>query len=114
MLPTKWDIWSLIPALRCRRLPPDRALRLDKQGIDRLACCHEQAVAFAAAETDVGAALGQHDPADHLAVWGIDCDAVLGLAARPAAPQIAVHIDPEAVAAARLGGAELAPVSGLD
>src|SRR5882672_6827066 len=45
-------------------------LRLDKDRIDRGARRHEQAIALPAAETHVGAALGQHDAADHLAVRG--------------------------------------------
>src|SRR5207248_10856564 len=81
--------------------------------IDRLARGHEQAVALLAAETDVGAALGQHDAADHLAVGGIDGDPVLGLAAAPGAPEVTVGVNAQAVAAARLGAAEFAPVGGL-
>src|SRR5438094_356144 len=84
---------------------PRHALRLDIEGVDRLAGGHEEAVALPAAETDIGAALGQHDAADHRAVGGIDRDPVLGRAATPGAPDIAVGIDAQAVAAARLGAA---------
>ena len=88
------------------------ALRFDVQRIDRLARRHEEAVASAAAETQIGAALGQHDAADHFAVGRKHDDAIFCLAAGPSAPQIAVHVDPDAVGAARLGGAELASVGG--
>src|SRR5436309_13399465 len=95
-----------------RRSPARDALRLDVEGVDRLAGGHEEAVALLAAEADVGAALGQHDAADHRTVRIVDRDPVLGLAAAPRAPDIAVDIDAQPVAAARLGAAELAPVGG--
>src|SRR2546422_11426767 len=66
--------------------------------------------ALQAAETYVGAALGQQDAADHRAVGRVDSAPVLGLTAGPGAPEVTVRVDPEAVAAARLGDAELAPV----
>src|SRR4051812_10185547 len=44
------------------------ALRVDVKRIDRRACRHEQPVAVAAAEADVGAALRQVDAADQLAL----------------------------------------------
>src|SRR5215471_9409863 len=88
-------------------------LGLDIEGVDRLARGHEQAVALLAAETHIGAALGQHDTADHLAVGSVDDDPVLGLATGPCAPDVAVRVDTEAVAAAWLGAAELAPVGRL-
>src|SRR5437667_5416266 len=91
---------------------PRHALRLDIEGVDRLAGGHEEAVALPAAETHIGAALGQHDAADHRAVGGVDRDAVLGRATAPCAPDIAIEVDAEAVAAAGLGAAELAPVGG--
>src|SRR5437764_1748385 len=65
-------------------------LGLDIEGVDRLARGHEQAVALRAAETHVGAALGQQDTADHRAVGREDGDPVLGLAAGPGAPDVAV------------------------
>src|SRR5947209_19869179 len=109
MLPTKLAAWSLIANPSAARHP----LRLDKDRIDRLARRHEQPVALLAAESNIRAALRQHDAADHLTVGRIDGDAVLRLAAAPGTPQIAVDIDANAVAAARLGGAELAPVGRL-
>src|SRR5215475_3349195 len=89
------------------------SLGLDIEGIDRLARSHEQAVALLATETHVGTALGQQDAADHRAVGRVDGDPVLSLAAGPGAPDVAVRVDPEAVAAARLGATELAPVGHL-
>src|SRR6266404_1888379 len=91
----------------------DRTLRFDVERIDRLACRHEEAVALDPAETDVGAALGQHDAADHLAVGGEHDNAVLGLAAGPSASQITLDIDPHAVGVARFGAGKFAPVGGL-
>src|SRR5262249_56255899 len=88
-------------------------LGLDIEGIDRLARGHEQAVALQATETHVGTALGQQDAADHRAVGRVDGNPVLRLAARPGAPEVAIRVDPQAVAAARLGAAELAPVGHL-
>src|SRR4029434_4435587 len=88
-------------------------LGLDIEGIHRLARRHEQPVALRAAETHVGAALRQQDAADHRAVGGVDGDPVLGLAAGPGAPEVAVRVDPQAVAATRLGATELAPVGYL-
>src|SRR6267378_8160120 len=91
----------------------NRTLRFDVERIERLPCRHEEAVALDPAETDVGAALGQHDAADHLAVGGEHDNAVLGLAAGPSAPQIALDIDPHAVGATRLGAVELTSIRGL-
>src|SRR4051794_41175599 len=81
-----------------------RTLGVHIERIDRLAGSHEQAVAFHAAEAEVGAALGQRDPADHHAVGRIDHDAVeLGIAHAPAAPQIAVDVAAHAVGRAGAG-----------
>src|ERR1700757_3365251 len=91
----------------------DRTLRFDVERIDRLAGRHEEAVALDPSETHIGAALGQHDAAYDLAVGGKHDNAVLGLAAGPAAPQITLDIDPQAVRAARVGAAELASVRRL-
>src|SRR5262245_6485750 len=77
-------------------------LGLDIKGVDRLARGHEQAVALLATETHVGAALGQQDAADHRAVGRVDGDPVLSRAAGPGAPDVAVRVDPQAIAAARL------------
>src|SRR5271157_1868813 len=95
---------------RPRGSAADGALGLDIERVDRLTCRHEQAVALDPAETEVGAALWQHDAADHRTIGRENDDPVLGLAARPGAPQIAAAIDPHAVAAARLGGVELMSV----
>src|SRR5262245_8831508 len=78
--------------------PAGDALGIDVERIDRVARGHEQAVAVAAAEADVGAALRERDEADRLAVGVEHLDAVkTGAPHAPAAPQIAVDIDAEAV-----------------
>src|SRR4030095_1107565 len=80
---------SLCPSYELQ-LAAERALCVEIERVDRLACGHEQAVALHAAEAEVGAALWQGDAADHDGVGGIDHDAVeLGIAHAPAAPQIA-------------------------
>src|SRR5262245_19791940 len=63
-----------------------------------MARSHEQPIALAATEANIGAALRQRDKADRLA-FGIEhFDAVeVGVAHAPTAPQIAVHVDAEAV-----------------
>src|SRR5882762_7544140 len=74
-----------------------RALRVDVERIERVACRHEQAVPPHPAEAEVGGALRQVDLADALAV-GVEHDhAVVALAHAPAAPQIAVDVAAEAV-----------------
>src|SRR5688500_19375416 len=94
-----------------------RALRVDVERIDRLARRHEQAVAATPAEGQVGAALRQLDAADEVAVAVVDHHAVeLVRAHAPAAPQVPVDVDAEAVRGARAGvdehalGLELSPV----
>src|SRR5258706_15224754 len=72
---------------------PRRALGVDVDGIHRSAGGHEQAVAAWAAETQIGAAFGQIDAADQLAVRIEDLNTVQFLAAHaPAAPEIAVDV----------------------
>src|SRR5262249_56538203 len=59
---------------------------------------HEQAVALTSAEGEVGAALRQRDEPDRLALGIEYLDPVkLGVAHAPAAPQVAVHVDTEAI-----------------
>src|ERR1017187_7559096 len=95
-------------------LAPERALRVHIERADRLAPGPEQAVALYAAETEVGAALGQRDTADHDAVGGVHHDAVeLGIAHAPAAPQIAVDVAAHAVGRAGTGVDEDALVGDL-
>ena len=64
------------------------ALRLDVDGVQRLAGGHEQAVAFGAAEADVAADLRQQDLADARAVGGEDVDAVVAVADPAGAAQM--------------------------
>src|SRR5205085_11598120 len=58
---------------------------------------HEQTVSPRPAEADVGAALGQRNFSDALAVAIEDNHAVVWIAHAPAAPEIAVHIAAETV-----------------
>src|SRR5437899_7084434 len=76
---------------------------------------HEQPVAVAAAEAEVGAAFGQRDEGDRLAGGVENLDPVLlGVAHAPAAPEIAVDIAAEAVGrATRFGGDEGATICKL-
>jgi hypothetical protein len=62
--------------------PADRPLGFDIKGVDRLARRHEEAVALEPAKAQIGAALGEEDTADQLAVGGEDGDAILGRTAR--------------------------------
>src|SRR5689334_14545392 len=76
---------------------------------------HEQTIAFRPAEADVGGTLRQADVADRRALRIEDADTVkLGGAHAPAAPQIAVDIDAEAVRRLGLGtGDELLRIGEL-
>src|SRR5690349_7620995 len=66
-----------------------RAARIHVERIERVARGHEQAVALAPAEGEVGAALRQRDEADRLALRVEHLDPVeLGVAHAPAAPQV--------------------------
>ena len=85
------------------RSAAERALGIDVNRVERLARRHEQPVAAAPAKAQIGAALGQSDAADHLAVGGENRDAV-EFARAPAAPQITVDIAAEAVRGALAGG----------
>ena len=58
------------------QLPPDRALCLDIQRVDRLARRHEQAVPLLAAEGEIGAGLRQVDFANQIAIGGVTAHAV--------------------------------------
>src|SRR3981189_2264094 len=77
--------------------PASYALRVNVERIDRVARRHEQPVAGGAAEAHVGGALGQLYEADRLAGRIEHLDAVERRAHAPAAPQIAVDVDPKAV-----------------
>src|SRR5580692_9863144 len=91
-------IASPLPLLAMTGLPAERALGIHIECVDRLARRHEQAVALQAAEADIGAALGQSDAADRLAIRRKDHDAVeFGIAHAPTAPQIAVDVAAHAV-----------------
>src|SRR4029078_11918063 len=71
---------------------------------------HEQAVALRSAEADVGRTLGQTDVADRRAFRVEDENTVeVGGPHAPAAPQIAIDIDAEAVGCFRLGADDELP-----
>src|SRR5215813_15202392 len=78
------------------------ALRLDVEGVDRLARRHEQAIALLAAEAKVGTALGQQNAADQCAVRCEHRDAILAFAARESGPYVALGVAADAVGEARL------------
>src|SRR5579862_2457308 len=84
-----------------RHLAGERSLAdaadVDVEGVQRAMGGQEQAVTSAAAEGEVGASLGQVDVADRGGVGGEDSDPVQSLATAPAAPQVAVLVDPQAV-----------------
>src|SRR5262249_26125547 len=82
-----------------------RAARIHVERIERMTRGHEQAGAPAPAEGEVGAALRQRDEADRLTLGIEHLDPVeLGVAHAPAAPEVAVRVDAEAVGrAVRLG-----------
>src|SRR5207302_5988470 len=98
-----------------KKSPALHALRIHVERIDRVARRHEQAVALWPTETKIGRTLGQRDEADRLPGWIEHLHAVLlRIAHAPAAPQIAVDVEAEAVRrAARLGGDEHALVREL-
>src|SRR5262249_2719001 len=65
--PESLDLGDRLARLRRLASPASYALRVDVERIDRVARRHEQPVAVAAAEADVGGALGQRYEADRLA-----------------------------------------------
>src|SRR5581483_6787053 len=92
------------------RSAADNALGVDEDRVERLARGEEQAVAPAAPEAEVGAALGQEDAADQPTVRVEDRHAVEPLAAAPPAPEIAVDVAAHAVGDAGPRVDEHAPV----
>src|SRR5258708_20656150 len=80
-----------------------RALCLHIDRIERVARRHEQAVALLAAETDIGAGLGQQDLADPGAVRRKDLNPVIARADPAGAdPDVTLCVDPHAIGEARL------------
>src|ERR1700686_207152 len=94
--------WRASPSGRPGGADPDR--------IERTARRHEQAAPAIAAEADIRAALRQVDAADRRAGLIEDQNAVEALAAGPPAPQIAVHVEAQAVATALFDADEHAAV----
>src|SRR5215467_5225445 len=78
-------------------LAAEHALGLDIYGVNRLACCHEQPVALAASEAEVGAAFGQEDAADQDTVGCEHGDAVMSLAPGKSTPHITLSVAADAV-----------------
>src|SRR3954453_19395810 len=83
--------------------PLPRALRVDVEGVERVAGGDEQAVAFLAAEGEVGAALGQPD-AHHQLTFRREHPPPVELRRpdAPADPEIAIDIAAHAVGIAAL------------
>src|SRR5438477_1495105 len=83
------------------RLSDMRPLSFDIDGVERLAGGHEQAVAFLAAETEVGADFREQDHPAALAVGRENVHAVVAVA-RPTrrGPDVAIHVAEDAVGAA--------------
>src|SRR5499427_8377292 len=96
-----------IPVIALMVSAAGHALRVDVKRVERMARGHEQPVAIAPAEADVGAAFRQIDVTDRLA-GGIEYPHAVefGRAHAPAAPQVAVDIDPEAVGRAARAGVD--------
>src|SRR5215470_9200710 len=91
-----------------------RSLGAQEQGVDAVACRHEQAAAPKTAEADVRAALGQINPTNELARSVEDHHAVIARAPAPAAPQVAVDIDAQAIGySAALDGDERSSIGEL-
>src|SRR5215467_5721764 len=84
-------------------LAAEHALSLDKNGVDRLACRHEQPVALAASEAEVRAAFGQEDAADQDAVGREHGDAVMRLASGKSTPDVTLCVAADAVSVAGHG-----------
>src|SRR4051812_45663819 len=102
------------------------AVRFHVERIERMAARHIEAVVLQAAEAQVRAALGQADEGDrlalrvehhhavevfwlalqgeHLAAANIGWLVVKRTSAAPAAPEIVVPVDPEAIECALIGG----------
>src|ERR1700752_3014069 len=82
-------------------LPPNGALRLYVQRVHRLACRHEQTVALAAAEADIGTTFRQQNTPDQVAVRCEHRNAVMLWAAGLAAPDVALRVAADTVGEAR-------------
>src|SRR5205814_7336 len=78
-------------------LRSDRTLRVHIERIERMARRHEQAVPVHAAEAKIGAALGQRNLTDLLALRVVDRHPVEVFARARAAPEIAEGVDTEAI-----------------
>src|ERR1700733_8941468 len=79
------------------QLTSDRALRFHVQRVNRLTRRHEKPVALAAAKTNVRATFRQQNTSDQHTVGREHGDSVIGRTAGKSAPDVTVHIDPNAV-----------------
>src|SRR5205823_768135 len=80
-------------------LRPQRTLRPHEDRVERRRRGDEQAVPLGAAEADIGDHLGNVDLAEESAVRAVAMDAIAG-----ARPDVAAHIEPEAVEESRIAG----------
>ena|SRR6266481_1555756 len=95
MASSEWKLYSLFATPYSPGSAIMRALRLDIDGIERLAGRHEQAVSFLAAEADIGAGLGQTDLTDARAIGREHLDAIVAVADPTGAdPDVAIDVDP--------------------
>src|SRR6266849_3148573 len=103
MASSEWKLYSLFATPYSPGSAIMRALRLDIDGIERLAGRHEQAVSFLAAEADIGAGLGQTDLTDARAIGREHLDAIVAVADPTGAdPDVAIDVDPQSVRESRL------------
>src|SRR4051794_9914675 len=75
------------------------ALRVDVQGVERLAGGHEEPVPLGPAEADIGASFGEPNPSEQLAVGIPHGDAAIAdiVACVAAAPEISVYVHANAI-----------------
>src|SRR3984893_10276187 len=90
--------------------PSGRAGGADPKRVERPACQHEEAAPAIASEADIGAALRQVAASHGRPPFVAHHHPVEALAASPAAPQIAIHVDAQAITATLFRADEDAPV----
>src|SRR5581483_9705951 len=94
-------------APRAAHLTYSCALGIGEQRVNRSARGHQQTIAMQAAEAKIGAAFGEIDAADPLAIAVENDHAIEAFGAHaPAAPEIAVHVHAHSVGRAILLGCD--------